>query len=595
MARMTDTQTGTGGQDGAADTRTQDGTETRTRDGVATGTPDQDRTPDRDGTANPAGVGEPDGGPVPSHPSRPGSTGTGRRTGRVKVYIRAPGRHAAGHHTGHHAAESEGSFWRSVTAWVASGGYLTALTVVVAVVAALGQKVFAETKAGFVKLIVINGWDLTPWLSPAVFDLAVAAMLREGIRNSRRRHSPWLWWAGAGVVGAVSVYTNARHAGAWITGSASAGLFIMWFLRLYYQHRDIVRAREVEDSVAEKMVSTDVLFGIDRKLAALALRIAQTKPLAAAVAYRHQLGEIELSERDVAILAARQYTDIYTNELYVLMNPHRFPEQSADAAPADGKPTQGKKEGKKVAWWHLRRRSRARWLAALTAGDNVDYWLGLPVPDRRGVVISRITYAATDTTPRLGAAALAAQTPAPALPAASAAAPAAPALPPAHGPRSIAARPHKARDAGIPLTPDAFYYEEEGGQQVPAAAGAPSGKARADWVPINMIEGLPSFDPQTPCGHSADPGKPCTYGTLALHLERRGRQLRMIIQAVPDWSDPDRRRLGKNDVKTICGVGSDQQTEICGLLDHLRRITLAQRAEANAAASSAASVIDAES
>ena len=467
----------------------------------------------------------------------------------------------------------------AVRDWMTRGGYLKVLTAIVAVVAAIGQKVYAETKAGFVGQIQINGFDLTPWFAPAVFDLAVAAMLHGGLRAARERLSPWPWWGGASVVAGLSIWTNTMHVGAQITGSASAGLFLMWGLYLLGEYKKIIRKREIEDSAADDFTSTDVLFTVDKRLADCAWRIARTKPLDAALDYRHKLGETRLSKRDMVILVARTYIDVYDDELYALMNPH-LAARPVDAAPAgkDAKPT----KARKVRWYQWTRLKRARRLAAMTAGDNVDRYLGVPVPDRRGVIVARVTYnTAQDDTPLLGAVTVKA----PALPVATAAAPAAPALPAAP---VVVPTPRQRTTAA----PAALPAGEGAEPPVVVMPGRPSGNRGMNWMPLSKIPGLPEIDPATLCECSIT--KPCGE-TLVEHVERRGRYVDEIVTTVADWGTRE-ERIGKNVVRDVCRAGgSGIQNEVAGLFDHLQKLFKAQRAGKDAAASGAATVEVAES
>jgi hypothetical protein len=429
------------------------------------------------------------------------------------------------------------------------------LTVVVAVVAAIGQKLYAEDE-NFVNQIGILGFDLTPWFAPFVFDLAVAALLHGGINAARDRLSPWPWWAGAGIVAALSVYTNTQHIGAQITASASAGLFLIWGLHLYNKYRKIVRARQVEDATAEWFLPTDVLFAVDRKWANRALVITQTKPLDQAVAYRHALGETKLTPRTAAILAAQTYIDIFDDELYALLNPHL----AAKPVKPDGTPDDDAPVEKKVRLWQLGRRSRARRLATMTASDTVDRWLGLPVPDRRGIVPSRVTYSAPDPIPVFGAGAAKA-----ALPAAP---PAAPVDADAVRPPAVQSPPRRrAIAAGAGGQPPRHAAEP--------VSGAPKGTAGANWVPLEKLEGLPYIDPGKVCECSPDPAKFCGR-TLAYHVQRRGRYVQQIITAMPDWSMRT-ERIGKGVVRDICQVSSDIQQDVGWVFDQLLALAHQQR------------------
>lgn len=568
MAHMTQTQTSTGG------------------------TPDPDRNPDPD----------------------PGPDDTRTRTGpdhhpdsdpdRSEVWVRTtPGpqtqtqtgpqtRTVGGRHARHHPDESGPDDTRTQTQtqtvqtrtrelrdWMGRGGYLTALTAIVAVVAAIGQKVYAEETAKFTHQIQVLGFDLTPWFAPFVFDLAVAALLHGGIRAARDRFSPWPWWIGGAVVAGLSIYTNSQHDGAQITASASAGLFLIWGLYLHNQYIKIVRSREVEDSASNEMVSTDVLFTIDRRLADRARLIARTKPMAAGLAYRHRMGEVQLNKRDLAIQAARLYIDIFADELYALLNPHRAARPAAASAQPETK----------VRWYHRGRRNRAYRLARMTAEDTVDRYLGLPVPERRGVVVARVTYAAQDDTPLLGAVTA---TAAPALPVASAAAPAAPALPAARTTTpAIGSAPHRRADEPRVRSGHRLRDQTSGEPPIVVVTGQPSGLAGQHWMPLDQIPGLPQIDPSLVCHCHREPAKWCGR-TLVEHVQRRGRYVHQIVTTVDNW-DTRPEKIGKALVKETCDLTSaGVMMEVSWLFDQLRVIAQARLAEKNDAMTVTSEVIE---
>jgi hypothetical protein len=511
--------------------------------------PDQTRTQTPDPTrtqTRPDPSPGPDGGPGPDAAQT--QTQTPDRTPTPKVDTRPGG---SGLDETQTQTPDAGRAARSGTAlrsWVGRGGYITALTVIVAIVAAIGQKLYAVDEK-FVGQIGAFGFDLTPWFAPFVFDLAVAALLHGGLNAARDRFSPWPWWTGAAVVAGLSVWTNTQHVGAQITASASAGLFLIWGLHLYNKYKKIVREREVEDSAADKLVSTDVLFTVDKVLAQRAWLIARTKPLAAGLAYRHRLGEVQLTERDVAILAARIYNDVYADQLDVLMNPAPTTREDGTVVPGEGR----------VWWWQSARRRRALRLARMTAGDAVDFYLGLPVPERQGVRVARVTYAVQDDRPLLGA--VTATPPAP--PVAAAAAPAAPALPAAQ-PATVSIVPASRRRA-IPASEPVVIV----------ASGAPAGLAGLNWLSLAEIPGLPELNPAVMCQCHKDSAKWCGK-TLVEHVQRRGRYVKMIVTTVDRW-DTRPERIGKDLIKETCDLRSDGVLqELTWVFDQLRTIAQAQ-------------------
>ncbi len=251
----------------------------------------------------------------------------------------------------------------------------TWLTVVVAVVAALGQVQTARAKhfTGMIEVPWLH-FDLTPWLAVAVFDLSVAALLYGGRAVIRQELSPWPFWTCAAGVAGISIYTNTQHPGAWITASASLVLFVTWFLTLYFEYQKYrLDQGHLADAAPRLLLSK--LTIIDWRLAYRAWAIASTRSLSRGVAHRISLGEEESSVRDLAVLAARLYLDVLADQMVVQL------------APASGT---------KIRWWQRRARRAAVGRAVMTAADTVDHFLGLPVIERTGIRVGRISYAAPD-------------------------------------------------------------------------------------------------------------------------------------------------------------------------------------------------------
>ncbi len=468
-------------------------------------------------------------------------------------------------------------------AWLANSGYFNVLTVVVAVVASLGQKEFAETKAKFVKLIMIGSFDLTPWLAPVVFDVSVAALLHGGLFWARKRHSPWPWWIAAAGVGGVSVFTNLSHVGWQIAAPASGGLFVIWFLRLYFQYQELRREREVEDDTSDEFRKTDFLFEVAKPLAQTAWLIARTKPLAAGLAYRHRMGDTDLTKRDLAIMLARQYNTIYTDRLYRLTNPHLFAPAAAAPAGSDQDGATKTKPPRKVHWWNRRQLADARRRAAMTAEDQIDRALGLPIVERTGIIIEEVSYAETKHTtllaqaPALSHPAVAVQQQLPEAPATGTAlevaAPAGPdpvvrTAPPR--PRRQAAPAPASRELVVDATefievqaPDGMVYRID----------RPRGNGGSNWRPLNEIKGLESFyiDPTLKCRCET---KPCGW-TLLEHATRRGQQIEAVVNRNSMWAarpDP----IGKPDVLAAGIPGSGAQVTIMGIMNQMRTLPSAQ-------------------
>jgi hypothetical protein len=470
--------------------------------------------------------------------------------------------------------------------WLGRGGYMIALTAIVGVVASLGQKKYAEDK-GFTKQVEINGFDFTPWAAPFVFDLAVAALLHGGLNAARNRLSPWLWWTGAGVVAALSIYTNAQHVGKEITAPASAGLFIIWGLYLFDEYKLIVRRRGIEDASAAEFRSDDVLFNVDKKLADRAWIIARSGSIVAGHAYRHRLGETDLTLRDVTIRAARIYLDVLADLLDTLMDP-----TAAALAGDTSKPNGDRTKARKIRWWQTRRRRNAHRIARMAAGDQVDVYLGQPVLERSGVTIPRVSYVMPAAGPTLGAAEalrLANTAPQQALQAAPPVAEPQQALeaaPPVVRPRPVVpARPARRAIAKAPEPAEVVDQDDEVVVVDVAEvvrAGAPLGLAGVNWLPLEEIvrdlpEGtdpLPAIDPDLKCKCGPTPDKWCKW-TLLDHVERRGKQIRPILEKRPEWSTGE--RVGKRQVKQYIGASSDVQQLVGWLFDQLRDLADQQR------------------
>lgn len=457
----------------------------------------------------------------------------------------------------------------AVRGWIGRSGYLFALTAIVTVVASLGQKKFAESK-GFVGEISIGVYDFTPWFAPAVFDLAVAALLHGGLNAAKNRLSPWKWWIAATVVAVLSVITNTMHVGKEITAPASGGLFLIWGLYLYDEYRKVVRHRAVVDSQAPQFLDTDILFTVDPKWAARALYIAQTNPMAAALAYRHKVhGDVQATERDLAIRAARIYQQWYDDQLFCLLNP-------AAAVPAEAQQEDAvsNRPKKKVRRWHLRAYGRAVRIAKMTAGDAVDLYLGNPLPVRSGIATAEILYAPRPQAPAIE--------PSPVQADATVGRGPQPQLerpaddwqdeqPPPRRRAVAARRPAVPQSVEVDDAPDG-PGEPPAGELVVLKPGQPGGLAGKNWMAIDEIPdvGELGLDPDVLCGHSANPEKPCPW-TLVEHVQRRGKQIAQVVTERPDWALPD-VRFTKPVMCDITGLSSAPAMEVIGLIGHLRKI-----------------------
>lgn len=265
--------------------------------------------------------------------------------------------------TGPTPATMPSTGWRS---------YRTLLTAVVAVVASIGQVQFAR-RVHFTHMIELPGvFDLTPWLAVAVFDLSVATLLDAGRRVIPTKLSPWPFWAAAAGIAGLSVWTNARHEGAWITAPASGVLFVTWFVALLYEYR-LWRMNEGHLVGTSPNLLTSRLFLIRPALAYRAWVIASTRPLARCLTYRAGQGDTGLTVRDLAVISARLFHDVHTDRIAV--------------------------ELAQVSVWQRRLRRAARNRALMTATDNLDVFLGLPVIRREGVVVSQVGYVQPEPPP----------------------------------------------------------------------------------------------------------------------------------------------------------------------------------------------------
>ncbi len=416
-------------------------------------------------------------------------------------------------------------------AWLTGGGYLLLLTGVVAVVASIGQVIFAEQEK-FTGYIVILGFDLTPYTSPAVFDLSVAALLHGGIRVARRAAmrrlagqpaaggSPWPWWIAAGAVGALSIWTNTLHQGSWITGPASAVLLLTWFLTLHSEYQELTA--ELRSEAKPKLIFSKLIL-IDRSLAKRAWVIAETRPMALGVKHRSTMGE-EIGPRDLAILCGRLYRDVFADQHYKML-------------------TKGIDGEGRIGIFNVTARREALRRATMTAEDAVDQYLGRPVIKREGIPIARVTYADVADTRQV--------------------------LPPAEP----AATPPPAEQPPA-TTPPAEPAATE--QQPPAARPAPepvasAPRASTDFVKVCAgIEGLPSIDPEEMCGCWRNGrGTECGW-TFAEHIARKAEHVQVVLAAHPQWATQV-ERITKTDVKNATGsTASSVQNQVAWIFDQLR-------------------------
>jgi hypothetical protein len=545
---------------------------------VAVVLPDQDPTGNRTGTAlrttgvsdqvsDPAAVSDRTAGPIgpaATGPIESGPHGSGPDDDRTKPDRTGP-RHAATKikagpvESGPKAepdrtsrtertAASAAASASALRAWVIKGGYLNLLTAIVALIASLGQRDFAIAK-GFVAKITIGAFDLSPWLAPLVFDVAVAALLHGGLYWARKRHSPWPWWIAAAGVAAVSIYTNTLHDAWQITAPASAVLFLIWFLRLFFDYRQIQRDREIDDERGTEFRKTDFLFQVNKPLAQRAWLLAREKPLDAGLRHRHSLGDIDLTKRDLAIVIGRRFNMIYEDRLYLLTHPTA----PAAAAPA-GSETDGKAKAKakkpgKVRWYHRARLADARRRAALVAEDEVDRFLGLRVIERTGIVVDEVTYKEADYTALISKA------------------PERPEPQPEPEQRRITSSSGNRRRE-LPAGTNA----KQPAAPTPDARPAGLGRGADNWMLYSQIGRLPDVGKDVACGcPGPKQGVPCQW-TLREHVERRGTQVKAVIERITDWATRP-EHIKKDDVDIPSSGGA---TCVASLLNQLRAVAAPQ-------------------
>lgn len=254
--------------------------------------------------------------------------------------------------------------------------YRSLLTAVVATVASLGQIDFAKDHHFVGKFWLNLGpghvWDVTPYLAVAVFDLAVAALLFAGKERYEDDFSPWPCWVAAAGAAGVSVWTNAHHDTAWITAPASGVLFLLWFLKLWTGYQVWRRGKGRTAAAAPQLLASKLTL-ISPGLAHRAWVISAERPLDLGVEYRQRAHGEDIRPRDLAVLVARLYRDTLTDR--------RATELAG------------------LRWWQRGARRLATQRAEMTATDTVDRYLGLPVINRTGIQVSRVTYLEPEPTP----------------------------------------------------------------------------------------------------------------------------------------------------------------------------------------------------
>lgn len=255
---------------------------------------------------------------------------------------------------------------RSVRFMAGSGVAL--LTLIVGVMASVGQVLFAKTQ-GAVKMIWIGKVDITPYFAPAVFDVAVSVLFALGMSAAYKNRSPWLYWISGFALGSFSIFTNTRHQGALLFAGASGVLMLVWFLKLYGQYVDLEIAASRRAAAKPKLILSGLMLAAPRT-AIRAQIISTRKDLPARVAQLNAAGR-PTTERELAIRLADLYITLFDDLKAV-----RLREFAA------------KKERKEKAG----RKRDAKRAARLTAWREIDRRLGLEVVDLNGIELGEVTY-----------------------------------------------------------------------------------------------------------------------------------------------------------------------------------------------------------
>lgn len=250
---------------------------------------------------------------------------------------------------------------------IASGVPTAILTIIVGVIASLGQIEFAR-EHDFVRMIVIDKFDVTPYLAPFVFDLAVAALFNLGTHVAYRNMTPWPAWSAGLALAGLSIYTNTQHTAAFICAGASLVLMVIWLLKLIYRYLELERERGNRSAGTPKFLFSE-LMQVAPRVAWHARIIAIRKPLTARVAELEAMGE-KTTVRDLAIQMAELYIEILDDREVA--------------------------ELKNTKLWQYKARQLARRRARIVAWDEVTRRVGRDVIDRQGIKVTPVEY---DETP----------------------------------------------------------------------------------------------------------------------------------------------------------------------------------------------------
>lgn len=408
----------------------------------------------------------------------------------------------------------------------AAGWPQTLLTIAVAIIASVGQIQFAKEK-GAVGMIWLFSHDITPFFAPTVLDLSVAALYARGMYVAvRYQASPWLPWAAGTVIGAFSVYTNTKHEhGALLFAGASAVGVISWMVALLLKYWNLPHVKERRTTAKPRLLTSSLVFA-SRATASRAWTISRRRPIASCAATMTKNGT-KTNERDLVIRAAELFNTVYHDRLIAELE--LLPDPPAKDAGREA-----------LAAWRGRR-DQAVTRADIVAWDAVDTMLGLPVIEREGIRVNRVSY--VEPTP-----------------------------PPAPARRQVVSAPSAPELPASPPRRRTELAQRRPDPEVVIVERPPGNKYR-NWVRLADIPGLPPIDPDIRCECGPDAAGRCGE-SLMQHVERRGEQIRDFVAAAPTWATRP-ARISKPDV-AVLGLGAGASMELVWLMNQLRGVAAAQ-------------------
>jgi len=385
----------------------------------------------------------------------------------------------------------------------------------------------------------LSGDDSRKWLLPGITEVGYIGFLLLGADALRREQSPFIWWACAGGVASAAVFMNSVHGDhghkvqqGLIFGVASAVSLAMTFAKFLIDYRSYRRKKGHTSGLRPRAITVG------------SLRFLRTAVRASLIVARCE--RVKTKER-----------------AYELADMWRWIYQ-------DTKVKHGSRTAKRAAWIAIYRE------------------LGQRVPDLNNILVPQVTFRAQPP-----------PQPEPAIAA------------PVHVPSTVGAEPPPPPRSRRPAAAQPAVPAEPGiiGDDSPTVVlerGRPAGTAGVNWMPLDVIvaeiskpirdgvgtdldlavDMLPTGLDETTCECRADVTKRCGKSVLH-HVQRRGQQLVPIMRAVPDWAIRE-KRISNAEVLNICKMrGKEQQIEITGLFDHLRKM-----AQEQAAARSAGKVVN---